>query len=481
MNIAELTRKHPLYTLMIEEWKYLKTSYDGGEAYEHAALLYRYAYERDELLNKKTESNRYLERLEQTPLDNQCKSSLHTYSSYLWRRKPQRDLGRLKEHFETLAMLEDCDLEGTTIDEFMRQVEIHGHIFGHTWIVIDKSAKQYRTLAQERRAGARPYFVRYDPPSVWNWEFARSDNGQLELTYLKVCETETDKEGKIQQTIRIWTKELVEVYKISNGSIEEEAAVSVKNTLGIIPAVCHYSRTKKIHGIGVSEIEDIAKMQQSIYNDLSEMAQSIRNTNHNTLVKNAEDDASAGAGAVIIMDAGTESGKKPYLLQTQGFQITGLINSIKEKTDMINRMTHLSPVRNQRTQTFSGEALKTEFQLLNALLNEMAASMQLTEKRLLRIFCKWIRRERDYESIAIIYPAKFELRDSKSDIELLKEAKALNVQSEAYQRELDKAIVNITMEDDAQLEEINQQLDTANYSLEPAPPAPAGAAAAAAV
>jgi len=65
-----------------------------------------------------------------------------------------------------------------------------------------------------------------------------------------------------------------------------------------VPAVCHYSRSKLHRGIGTSEIEDVARIQQSIYNDVSELGQTIRNTNHSTLVKNPEDDATGGAAGL---------------------------------------------------------------------------------------------------------------------------------------------------------------------------------------
>lgn len=463
MTHDELLKKHPLYDRHEKTWKYLRSSYKGGKEYEEAKLLYQYAYER---LDATKGAELYAERLAQTPFENHCKSAVTTYSSYIWRKKPQRDLGRLRTNYETLALLENCDLEGTPLNEFMRQVEIHGHIYGHSWIIVDKASKRYKTLAEERLAGARPYLIRYDPLDVWNWEFSRSESGQMELTYLKVCESETTRHGVMKQTIRIWTKDTIEAYTIIDGKIDLVPHINNKNHLGIIPAICHYSREKNGLGIGVSEIEDIAKMQQSIYNHLSEMTQAIRNENHNTLVKNRDDDTATGAGGVIIMAESTDPAKKPYLLQPQIFQLSGLISAIKEQTDMINRMSHLLPVRNNNTEAYSGEALKTEFQLLNALLNEMASQVQMTEQKTMKVFCRWIRKDKDFESITITYPVNFELRDTTSEIALLSQAKSLNVKSESYQKELDKAIVGLTMEDDAQLELITGEIDKATYNLE---------------
>jgi len=159
------------------------------------------------------------------------------------------------------------------------------------------------------------------------------------------------------------------------------------------------------------------------------------------------------------MAESTEAGKKPYLLQPQIFQLDGIIKSIEKKEEMINRMTHLAPVRSVRTQAESGEAIKTEFQLLNALLSEMASGLQMTEYRMLEIFCRWLGKEREGERVIIKYPEKFELRDREQDLSLLKEADGLTVNSPTFQRELQKLIASITLEDDAQLEEINGEIE----------------------
>jgi hypothetical protein len=137
----------------------------------------------------------------------------------------------------------------------------------------------------------------------------------------------------------------------------------------------------------------------------------------------------------------------------------GLIKAIEKKEEMINRMTHLAPVRSVKVQAQSGEAIKTEFQLLNALLAEMASGLQMTEYRLLEIFCRWLGKAVEGEKIVIKYAEKFELRDRQQDLNLLKEAGGLTVNSPIFQRELQKLIASIALEDDAQLEEINREIE----------------------
>ncbi|RTY39593.1 hypothetical protein EKD02_02670 [Chlorobium phaeovibrioides] len=449
-----LLSKHNLYNVFSDEWDYFRQSYQGGKAYRDASLLYPYRFEKEG-----TGEALLLERLRQTPLDNHCESALHTYSSFLWKKKPQRDLAELQDDPEILALLKDADLEGTPLNEFMRTVQIQAGIYGHAWIVIDKAPHQYNTLAEERHNGIRPYLVHYAPPNVYDWTIERNSSGAVETTYLKVVEEERSRNGEVNKIVRIWTKESMQAYRIQGGSNTLETLHNTPNPIGIIPAICHYGRSRLHRGIGSSEIKDVAKLQQSIYNDLSELAQTIRNTNHSTLVKNPDDDASGGAGGVVIMSENTESGKKPYLLQPMLFQMEGLIKAIEKKEAMINRMTHLAPVRSVRTQPQSGEAIKTEFQLLNALLSEMASGLQLTEYRMLEVYCHWLGKTEQAKSLIIQYPEKFELRDRQQDLNLLKEAGTLTVNSPTFQKELQKLIASIALEDDAQLEEINGEID----------------------
>lgn len=462
MDLKALEKKHPSYADKVSDWEYLYKSYKGGNDYRKAALLYKYIFE-------EKDNDKYQQRLEQTPLDNHCESTIHTYSSFIWKTPPQRDLGGLQSNFEALKIIEDADMNETTLNEFMRQVQIEAGIFGVCWVVVDKSSTKVYNLRQARSKGIRPYMSLYVPLDVYDWTYERNEAGRKILTYIKLVEHEIDAEGRKARVFRIWSLDRIEVYRHTEGKEGIETLQNDVNQLGIIPAVCHHNKRNGTRGSGISDIKDVAPMQQSIYNDLSELAQTIRNTNHSTLVKNDKDSAVGGAGGVIVMDEDTESGKKPYLLQPQLFQLEGLLKTIEKKEDMINTMTHLRPVRQVRTQPASGVAIQTEFQLLNTLLAEKAAGLQMTEYRVLRIFCAWIGKDPDRLRVIISYPSKFELRDRESDLRVIEQAKRLKVKSEVYQKELDKMVAQITLEDDANIEDIHNEIDKAKYEQDEGP------------
>ena len=204
-------------------------------------------------------------------------------------------------------------------------------------------------------------------------------------------------------------------------------------------------------------------MQISIYNDLSELSQMIRGANHKTLVKNINDQASSGAGGVIIMDPDTPAGKLPYLLQADASALTGLLNTIDKKTEMVNRMAHLTPVRTYRKQTISAVAIETEFQILNTLLADKAAQLQLTEYRIFEHFCAWEAIDGAKTGFEVNYPTHFELRDKQADLNFIKAAReaAALVNSATLQTELNKQLARIALPNDDLIEKIDKELGRA--------------------
>ena len=210
----------------------------------------------------------------------------------------------------------------------------------------------------------------------------------------------------------------------------------------------------------MSVLLDVVRMQRSMYNDLSELTQMVRGSNHKTLVKNKGDDASTGAGGVIVMHEDTLPEKRPYLLQADAEALLGLLRAMEMKVEMINRMAHLTPVRTYRSMAASGVAIETEFQILNTLLAEKAAQLALTENQLFRIFCRWEEVDYDAANVVVTYPQRFELRDRRADLDFLVRAKEVTerIGSPTLQREIDRQLARVVLERDDVLEVVEGEL-----------------------
>jgi hypothetical protein len=451
MNMDTITYTHPDYADNENRWEFFLRSYMGGQDYKDGAYLTQYINE---------DKDEYQRRISLTPIDNHCRNIVHIYSSYLWRIPPTRNFNSLDGNVALEPFLKDSDLDGRSFNAFMKEAQIWSSVYGHVWLMLDKPKSTAGTKAEELEQGIRPYVTLFTPENVFDWRWERTESGRFKLTYLKVRESiERIDNTNTRAFFRVWTEEEVQIYEVDNEM--ERLVETMDNPIGRIPAVFLPSNRSVVRGIGISDLTDIAYMQQAIYQELSEIEQLIRISNHPTLVKTYGTDASAGAGAVINMPDEMDSNLKPYQIQPSGSNLDAVRAAIMDKVESINRMAHMGAVRGTEAQTKSGVALQTEFQLLNARLSEKADILELAEEQLWELFCIWQGVTPDVE---VYYPDSFDLRDYPNELAFLQQAKASGVRSNTFLREVDKAIADLIL-DDEELKQAHEEIDSTNQVL----------------
>ena len=439
----QATDTHKDYKENINNYEYFIRSYNGGYDYTLGQYLNRYNLELD---------NEFNQRLANTPCDNHCRNIIQIYSSFLFRVKATRDFGSMADEPSLESFLKDADLEGNSFNSVMKQAQNYASIYGHCFLVLDKPTVQLRTRADELNQDVRPYVSVITPENVLDWNLKREVNGKYYLDYLKVRE-EVDKDGGIYY--RMWYPDRIDtVYQ--EGNSEPSIIDTADNQIGRIPAVILYNAKSHKRLIGISDLTDIADLQKAIYNEYSEIEQLIRLTNHPSLVKTPSVNASAGAGAVIEMPEEIEPNLKPYLLQPSGQNLNAIMESIRHKVEAINRIAHTGAVRTTKQQVSSGIALQTEFELLNARLSEKADNLELAEEQLFRCYAMFQNTEFDGE---INYPDSFNIRDYGVDLQFFSMAKAMNLQSPTFNKEVDKEIVRAVIDDDEKLTQSFEEID----------------------
>ena len=439
----QATDTHKDYKENINNYEYFIRSYNGGYDYTLGQYLNRYNLELD---------NEFNQRLANTPCDNHCRNIIQIYSSFLFRVKATRDFGSMADEPSLESFLKDADLEGNSFNSVMKQAQNYASIYGHCFLVLDKPTVQLRTRADELNQDVRPYVSVITPENVLDWNLKREVNGKYYLDYLKVRE-EVDKDGGIYY--RMWYPDRIDtVYQ--EGNSEPSIIDTADNQIGRIPAVILYNAKSHKRLIGISDLTDIADLQKAIYNEYSEIEQLIRLTNHPSLVKTPSVNASAGAGAVIEMPEEIEPNLKPYLLQPSGQNLNAIMESIRHKVEAINRIAHTGAVRTTKQQVSSGIALQTEFELLNARLSEKADNLELAEEQLFRLYGMFQNTEFDGE---INYPDSFNIRDYGVDLQFFSMAKAMNLQSPTFNKEVDKEIVRAVIDDDEKLSQSFEEID----------------------
>jgi hypothetical protein len=309
------------------------------------------------------------------------------------------------------------------------------------------------TRAEELDQGIRPYLNIYTPENVLDWHYTRNDAGYYYLDYLKIREEQTA-EGEYY---KLWYLDKIDCVFVSTTNRDEPKLISsLPNPLMKIPAVILYNQRSPMRGLGVSDLTDVADLQKAIYNEFSEIEQIIRLSNHPSLVKTKDTDAGAGAGSIIEIPENLDANLKPYILQPSGSNLDSVLASINHKVEAINRLTHVGTLRATAERVQSGIALRTEFELLNARLSEKSKLMELAEEQIWRLFAEWQETVFDGE---IEYPESFDIRDWATDLELLQQAKASNIKSATFAKEIDKQIARTVIEDDTTLEQIDSEID----------------------
>ena len=436
---------HKDYNESIANWEFYIRSYNGGYDYTVGQYLNRYNLELD---------NEYHQRLYNTPCDNHCRNIIQIYSSFLFRVKPTREFGELEGEPTLSNFLKDADLDGNNFNAVIKQAQNYASIYGHVLLILDKPPVQTRTRADELSQDIRPYVSIVTPENVFDWNYTRLLNGKYELDYLKIRE-EVDKEGG--SYFRIWTPEKIDTVYIEKYGDNPRVIDTAENQIGKIPAVILYNAKSHKRAIGQSDLSDIANLQKSIYNDYSEIEQLVRLTNHPSLVKTPSVNASAGAGAIIEMPEELEPNLKPYLLQPSGQNLESIMNTIRTKVEAINRIAHTDAVRTTKAQVSSGIALQTEFELLNARLSEKADNIEIAEEQLFRLYAQY--QNTVFDGL-IDYPDSFNIRDYASDLTFFQMAKAMNIESATFNKEVDKEIAKAVVDDNDILNQIIDEINT---------------------
>jgi len=408
-------------------WRFLLDSFTGGQAYREGAYLQRYALESD---------TQYAVRLNNTPLDNQVRSLISLYTSFLFRTEPVREFGVLEDNPTVEDICEDADLDGRSLNAFMKDVAQWSSVFGHVWIAVAKPDVGAVTLADEQAMNARPYLSIYNPLAVTDWRWARQPNGGYQLEYIKYVEEVNGTETVVKE----WGYDSITTYKLDTQQERVLDMTVETNGLGFLPFVCAYAERSPVRGLGNSLVDDIADQQRMIYNELSEVYDSIRLDTHPSLVATAGTNAQgAAAGQVITMEENLDPNLKPYVLQFEGGQIDKIYASINNRKQMIDAMGNVGAVRATETREMSGIAIETEFQLLNARLSSIADNLELAEENIWQIIYTYMGYTWDG---SIDYPDNFALRNVESELDQYAKIKALSSLPE-IQTAIDKRVAEM--------------------------------------
>lgn len=442
----QIDNVHPDYAANIDRWRLYADSYEGGSAYRNGEYLFKYKLET---------AGEYDQRLDETPLENHCRRTVDSYSSFIYSATIERQYGSIENNPNLLPFLKDADLDGRSYNAFIREAGKWASVYGAVYVFVDKPASNAGTRAEELRQEIRPYLSLVSPENVIDWQYERLPNGHMQLVYLKVL----IKRDQDMMKYKIYTPEMTQTVVSYKEQKQAQILEEVPNALGEIPVVVLYNNRSWKHGIGISDICDVSDIQRSIYSDYSEINQLIKLSNHPTLVKTLDTEASAGAGAIITMPSELPGELKPFLLTPSGQNISTLLDTINRKVHAIEKMTHLDSVSGQKTAR-SGVAMLIEQKALASTLSDKAANLQLAEEQIWRLWCLWEGTAWDGE---IYYPDSFDTRDRQQDLMNLKLAVEIGVTDPKLRKYMEQSIASAIVDDEEALQEINESIMSEDF------------------
>ncbi len=177
----EIDREHPEYKSKCATWRRYSDLYAGGEQFFNNAAEYLVQRHKEPL-------EVYNERLRRIFYENYIGSIVDWYSATLFRREPllgfdgSNDAGR--KFFG--QFIDDCDLRGTNLTDFLRRRFIDALVSGASYVLVDfpKIPVAVGSRAEEDKLGAsRAYLVGYSASDLINWSF--DEKGRFQWVVLK--------------------------------------------------------------------------------------------------------------------------------------------------------------------------------------------------------------------------------------------------------------------------------------------------------
>ena len=458
MDSKKLEQVHPGYSEYAYRWDYYMRSYMGAEEYRDGTYLRKYITE------DHSPGNQYEQRLLDNCLQNQVKTVVDTYRSFLFRLPPTRTLGTAVDDPAVRNFIDNTDLDYTNLDHFMRKVADMITIYGGCWIGVDRPAYVANTAAEEIALDIRSYATLYSPTNVLDWQFSLMPNGRKELTYIKIIE-ESHADWDI---LRLWYPDRVLKIRVAKAEMLQSVMnVTQSNTiiknygeileydeyvnpLGYLPFQHVYETESFYRGIGTSDVGDVADIQRYNYNLISEAIQNIRISSHPSIVAQPDAELNGGVGAIIYVDEQTQI--QPYLLQPTGASIESILKVMEQNISAIDDITHLSAVRAVTGQPMSGVALQVTRQNLNNKLAIKASVLQRAEIRMWKDFFAWQNMSMP-EEFEVYYEKSFDMRDKHSDIELFRKALE-SVPHDSFQHYIHNEIARMMVDNEEDLQMI---------------------------
>ncbi len=416
-DLKTLVRKrHRSYTENIEQWKFLRDSYIGGDKFMNAKNLWRYEGEENPDYSRRRELTAYISYVKE--IINEKRNLLFSTSATYESINPK------KSHELWLEFNKKVSLSGQSRIDFMRRVYVAGSLYGTVFILVDKGRETARDMQEQIDKRIYPYCALYRPMDVLNWSLDR--NGKF--NYVLLSDGSVDNAnpffiGKPDdiQLYLLYTKDTwfrIEERK-TKGTSRFKIIDQDTNALGEVPLVIYRDTDGQEDAvIGDLTLLETAESSRELYNLRSNLNYQIYKTICNMLIILGEtvsiEDVKLGSEKIIKIP---KDGKVEWLQQ----EVTGIEEMFNISTENEKAIYRRGKIRGfadkEKLERMSGVAhIHDSSPLFKEMLDDTKALRKI-EEEIDRFFGLW-------ENISgfetrITYPNSFHISSAADLIQML--------------------------------------------------------------
>lgn len=298
--------------------------------------------------------------------------------------------------------INDVDFTGTHIKDLMKRAAKLAKLNGVAFIVMDREqGEQGETvLAIEKDRSKAPYAFVVSPKVV--------DEIQLDKfgRITKFVYQEIDQDNEYKNAVRTLTPN---GWTLTNSKGEFSGTWE----LGITPVIPLFAKEHdNFAPFPTSDFISIAKTNLAIYNMSSWLSDILINQTFSVLIypSTNEDDLVIGTSNALGYPA--EANHEPSFIAPPADPATILASNIDRLQQECYRMANVVNVTGVRVQA-SGTAKAWDYQQTNQTLADFADMVEQAEKRLARLFCKWVGVDLEY---TVNYPSDFSIADVETEL-----------------------------------------------------------------
>lgn len=164
---------------------------------------------------------------------------------------------------------EDVDTRGNNLTQFAKVTFENGLADGFSAILVDKDAGNYSTIAEERQAGARAYFVQVKATNLLAVYFAKV-KGKIRPVYVRIKECVTERDGFAEKEVEQIREIEPKAWRVWRQNDKKEWGIHQQGitTFDFVPMAFFYTGQRDGDYCVRPPLLDLAEMQIELYRAL---------------------------------------------------------------------------------------------------------------------------------------------------------------------------------------------------------------------